>query len=53
MYEKNNLVIITLIVTKTFVSLILDCNKIHTILELIWLALKWFIDEKNKNIWHK
>ena len=46
MYEKNNQVIIVLIVIKTFVSLILDCNKIRTILELIWLASKWIVDEK-------
>ena len=53
MYEQNNQVIITLIVLKTFVSLklILDCNKIHTILKLIWLALNWFIDKKH--IWLK
>ena len=38
--------IITLIVIKTFVSLILDCNKIHTIFELILLALKCIIDKK-------
>ena len=42
MYEQTNQVILTtLIVIKTFVSLklILDCNKIHTILKLILLAL--------------
>ena len=32
MCEQDNQVIITLIVIKTFVSLILDCYKIHTIL---------------------
>ena len=46
MCEQNNQVIITLIVINTFVSLILDCNKNHTILKLIQLALKWFIDEE-------
>ena len=40
MCEQDNQVIITLIVIKTFVSLILDCNKIHTVLKLILLALK-------------
>ena len=37
MYEQNNQVIIILIVTKTFtfIPLILDYNKIHTIIKLI------------------
>ena len=39
MCEQDNQVIITFIVIKTFVSLILDCNKVHTILKLILLAL--------------
>ena len=47
MLEQSNQVIITFIVIKLFVSLKLklDCNKIHA----IWLALKWFIDEKKHN----
>ena len=46
MCEQDNQVIITLIVIKTFVSLKLDCNTIHTILKLILLALKRIIDKR-------
>ena len=49
MSEQDNQVIITLIVIKTFVSLIFDWNKINTISKLILLALKWVLDKTDLN----